>query len=71
MPETAVQITGVRGTVAAAVIVMQVAIDMPAPVEARPGTREAAPETVRGLMTDPVGDPVVTMIVIEYTDEDF
>lgn len=71
MPETVVQITVVRGTVAAAVTVMQVATDMPAPVEARPGTRGVAPETVRGLMTDPVGDPVVTMIVIENTDKDF
>lgn len=64
MLETVVQITAVTGTVAEAVTVMQVATGMPALEEARHGTR-AAPETDQGLMTDPVVDPVVMMIVIE------
>lgn len=66
MPEKAVQTTAVTGTVAAAVTVMQVAIDMPVPEEAvLHVTRRAAPGTDPDLMTGPVGDPVVTMIVID------
>jgi hypothetical protein len=68
MPEKAVQTTAVTGTVAAAVTVMQVATDMPVLEEAvLHVTRQAAPGTDPDLMTGPVGDPVVTMIVIDET----
>lgn len=72
MPEKAVQTTAVTETVAAAVTVMQVATDMPVPEEAvLHVTRPAAPETGPDLMIGPVGDPVVTMIVIDETVDNF
>lgn len=64
MPERVVLITVVKGTAAEAVTGTQVVTAMPVPEEARPVTREV-PETDQGLMTGPVVDPEVMMIVIE------
>lgn len=64
IPERVVLTTVVTGTAAEAVTVTQVGTAMPVPGEARHDLREA-PETDRGLMTGPVVDPEVMMIVIK------